>query len=192
MTRESDPASLVAVIDPSLRQRLETTLASATVSTVPWLDAASARLLRRRGKRLRPALVFAAAACGPIRDSVSAVNCAAAVELLHQSSLIHDDLLDDAAHRGGAVSVHVTDGQAAAVLAGDYLLAAGGRLVSQLGGRAAGIWHEAYAGMCEGQARETANRYAITPIDEYLLTIRGKTAALMRAPRACREDCAPE
>lgn len=181
MTGTLDPSALVAFTDPSLRERLEATLVSAASSTVPWLDTPSARLLRRPGKRLRPALVFAAAACGSRSDTASALVCAAAVELLHQSSLIHDDLLDDSAHRGGAVAVHVTHGQAGAVLAGDYLLAAGGRLISRVGGRAAGIWHEAYAEMCEGQARETTNRYSITAVDEYVATIRGKTAALMRA-----------
>src|SRR5690606_11027384 len=119
--------------------------------------------------------------CGPRRDTADALRCATAVELLHQSSLIHDDLVDDAAERGGAVAVHVTDGQAGALLAGDYLLAAGGGLISQVGGRAAGVWHEAYAQMCAAQARETANRHSISSVEDYLTTVRGKTAALMRA-----------
>lgn len=181
MTARPGPPTPAAFIDPALRQGLETALLSAVVSNVPWLHTASTRLLVRPGKRLRPALVFAAAACGPRPDRANALDCAAAVELLHQSSLIHDDLLDDASERGGTVTVHVTDGQAGAVLAGDYLLAAGGRLISRVGGRAAGVWHEAYAEMCEAQARETANRYSITSTDDYLLTIRGKTAALIRA-----------
>jgi geranylgeranyl pyrophosphate synthase len=173
--------SPVGELDPLLRRRLEATILSAGASTVPWLGAAADRLLTRPGKRLRPALVFAAAACGSRRDVSSALKSAAAVELLHLSSLIHDDLLDGADHRGGAITIHVTDGQAGAVLAGDYLLAAGGRLISRLGGRAAGVWHEAYAEMCEGQARETANRHLVTDVENYLLTIRGKTGALIRA-----------
>jgi heptaprenyl diphosphate synthase len=181
VTGKPDPPTPVAFSDPSLRQRTETALLSAAASGVPWLHTASARLLVRPGKRLRPALVFAAAACGARGDGGNALNCAAAVELLHQSSLIHDDLLDEASERGGTVTVHVTDGQAGAVLAGDYLLAAGGRLISRVGGRAAGVWHEAYADMVEAQARETANRYSITSTDDYLLTVRGKTAALLRA-----------
>lgn len=181
MTANPAPAAPHLMLGPVVRERLEATLRSAAASSVPWLDATSARLLTRPGKRLRPALVFAAAACGSRPDPAATLTCAVAVELLHQSSLIHDDLLDGADHRGGALTVHATDGPAAAVLAGDYLLGAGGRLVCQVGGRAAGIWHEAYAAMCEGQARETSNRYMITTVDEYLLTIRGKTAALMRA-----------
>jgi geranylgeranyl pyrophosphate synthase len=178
MTNPPDP---VGLLDPSLLRRLEVTIMSAGRSTVPWLQTASSRLLARPGKRLRPSLVFAAAGCGPRRDTPSALLSAAAVELLHVSSLVHDDLLDGADHRGGVPTVHVTDGQAAAVVAGDYLLAAGGQLISQVGGRAAGLWHEAYAEMCEGQAREAANRYVVTDVEEYLRTIRGKTGALTRA-----------
>lgn len=182
MSHEPRPPSPMAFDDdPALRASFETALLSAVTPGVPWLHSALTRQLSRPGKRLRPALVFAAAACGPRRDTADALRCATAVELLHQSSLIHDDLVDDAAERGGAVAVHVTDGQAGALLAGDYLLAAGGSLISQVGGRAAGVWHEAYAEMCAAQARETANRHSISSVEDYLTTVRGKTAALMRA-----------
>jgi geranylgeranyl pyrophosphate synthase len=175
-------------IDPTLHGRLETMLVSAADSAVPWLDTALGRLLRRPGKRLRPALVLTAAACGPAAgagpDMSTALTCAAAVELLHQSSLIHDDLMDGATFRGNQATLHTTDGPAGAVLGGDYLIAVGGRMVSEVGPPAAVVWHEAYRGMCAGQARETANRYHVTPEEEYLLTIEGKTAGLIRA--ACQ------
>jgi geranylgeranyl pyrophosphate synthase len=76
------------------------------------------------GKRLRPALAFAAAhACG--LDARSALPVAAAVELVHTYSLVHDDLpaMDDDALRRGRPTVHVKYGEANAILVGDALLA---------------------------------------------------------------------
>jgi geranylgeranyl pyrophosphate synthase len=77
------------------------------------------------GKRLRPALAFGAAECvgaAPER----ALPVAAAVELVHTWSLVHDDLpcMDDDVERRGRPTVHVVYGEATAVLAGDALLAA--------------------------------------------------------------------
>ena len=75
------------------------------------------------GKRLRPALVLeAAAACGGTGDPLPA---AAAVELVHAFSLVHDDLpaMDDDATRRGRPTNHVVYGEATAVLAGDAMTA---------------------------------------------------------------------
>jgi heptaprenyl diphosphate synthase len=175
----------VAVTDDLLKQRLESTIADAGRSGVPWLDAGMRPLLTRPGKRLRPALVFASAACGPAADMPAAVNCAASVELMHLSSLIHDDLMDDAATRSGVPTLHATIGRDAAVLGGDFLLAAGGRRAAEASGEAAGLWSRGYQDLCVGQARETSNRYRVdTTIPEYLAAVRGKTAALMSL--ACR------
>jgi geranylgeranyl pyrophosphate synthase len=76
------------------------------------------------GKRLRPALAFAAAeACGAAAERALAVACA--VELVHAYSLVHDDLpaMDDDVERRGMPTVHVKFGEAIAILTGDALLA---------------------------------------------------------------------
>jgi geranylgeranyl diphosphate synthase type II len=89
------------------------------------LHAAMRHLVFPGGKRLRPALALAAAeAVGSAPES--ALPVAVAVELVHTYSLVHDDLpcIDDALRRGRP-TVHVAFGEAAAVLAGDALLAAG-------------------------------------------------------------------
>ena len=75
------------------------------------------------GKRLRPALAFAAAeACG--RDRALALPVAAALEMIHTYSLIHDDLpaMDDDDLRRGRPTSHKVFGEALAILAGDALL----------------------------------------------------------------------
>jgi len=89
------------------------------------LHAAMRHLLFPGGKRLRPALAFAAAeAVGASPER--ALPIAAAVELVHTYSLVHDDLpcMDDDVERRGRPTVHVAYGEATAVLAGDALLAA--------------------------------------------------------------------
>jgi geranylgeranyl pyrophosphate synthase len=88
------------------------------------LHAAMRHLLFPGGKRLRPALAFAAAeAVGAPAER--ALAPAAAVELVHTYSLVHDDLpcMDDDDERRGRPTVHVAYGEATAVLAGDALLA---------------------------------------------------------------------
>jgi geranylgeranyl pyrophosphate synthase len=89
------------------------------------LHAAMRHLLFPGGKRLRPALAFAAAeAAGAPPER--ALPVAGAVELIHTYSLVHDDLpcMDDDDERRGQPTVHVAFGEATAVLAGDALQAA--------------------------------------------------------------------
>ncbi len=96
------------------------------------LHAAMRHILFPGGKRLRPVLAMAAAeAVGA--PAQRALPVAAAVELIHTYSLIHDDLpcMDDDAERRGVPAVHVKYGEAVAVLAGDALLAAAFEVISQ-------------------------------------------------------------
>jgi geranylgeranyl diphosphate synthase type II len=89
------------------------------------------------GKRLRPALAFAAAeaAGGPAERALS---MAAAVELIHTYSLVHDDLpcMDDDDERRGRPTVHIAYGEAVAVLAGDALQALAFEVLATFGPRA--------------------------------------------------------
>jgi geranylgeranyl pyrophosphate synthase len=171
-------------LDEALTQRLDDLVLGAARSPVPWLDAELGRLLKRPGKRIRPALVLAAARCGPEVDIPTALICAAAMELLHRSTLVHDDLMDEAPFRGAEPTLHQTSGLAGALLGGDYLFGAGGRLIARVSLEAGAVWHDAYVDLCDGQARETANRYRAGTPEEYLHTIEGKTGALIRA--ACQ------
>ncbi|MGE5183229.1 MAG: polyprenyl synthetase family protein [Acidobacteriota bacterium] len=89
------------------------------------------------GKRLRPAIVLAAAdACGG--DRARALPAAAAIEMLHAYTLVHDDLpaMDDDDERRGRPTVHRAFGEAIAILAGDGLLTAAFGALAELGPRA--------------------------------------------------------
>jgi len=90
------------------------------------------------GKRLRPAVVFAAAAACRC-DRVTAMPAAVAIEMLHAYTLVHDDLpaMDDDDVRRGRPTVHVEFGEAIAILAGDGLLTQAFATLAELGPRAA-------------------------------------------------------
>lgn len=183
--------TVLAEIDPGLRQRVEETILEHGSCGLPWLDTGLRPLLTRPGKRLRPALVFAAAACGPAPGEQDMVACAASVELMHLSSLVHDDLMDGAISRGGRPTLHFTHGRDAALLGGDHLVAAGGQLAAQVSADAARAWQQGYRDLCAGQIRETANRHRSGQhLDEYLASVRGKTGALMRASCLLGAQCA--
>ena len=76
----------------------------------------------RRGKQLRPLLVLLSAQiCNPVTEKT--LRAAAALELLHTASLIHDDVVDDSDTRRGVAAVHTKWTNKVAVLIGDYMLA---------------------------------------------------------------------
>ncbi len=86
------------------------------------------------GKRLRPAVLLAAAeACGGAH--ADALPAAAAIEMLHAYTLVHDDLpaMDDDDERRGRPTVHVAFGEGIAILAGDGLLTAAFGALAELG-----------------------------------------------------------
>jgi geranylgeranyl pyrophosphate synthase len=90
------------------------------------------------GKRLRPAVLIAAAeACGAPREL--ALPAAAALEMLHAYTLVHDDLpaMDDDDLRRGRPTVHIAFGEAIAILAGDALLTAAFGALAEIGPGAA-------------------------------------------------------
>ena len=140
------------------------------------------------GKRMRPLLAYAAGelvAAPPDR-----VDCvAAAVELVHAYSLVHDDLpcMDDDALRRGKPSCHVAFGEAMALLAGDALQALAFGVLAQGGladaGSACALLADASGvrGMAGGQAVDLASVGATLAQPELESMHRMKTGALIRA-----------
>lgn len=79
-------------------------------------------LIGSGGKRLRPALVLLSASFGA-RPTEEAIKIAAAVEILHLATLVHDDIIDCSTHRRGLPTINARLGDAVAILAGDYCYA---------------------------------------------------------------------
>lgn len=116
-----------------LRALVEAHLAELELSpALGGLEEAMRYALDGGGKRIRPVLCLATAeAAGG--DPEDALDAAAAIELIHSFSLVHDDLpaLDDDEERRGRPTVHVRFGEAQAILAGDALMAEGFRLTNR-------------------------------------------------------------
>ena len=146
-------------------------------------------LLETPGKRLRPALVLlsARAACGgskrPFVPTHPAVTMAAAVEIIHMASLVHDDLVDDAAVRHHRPSVHVRWNQQTAVRLGDYLCAKAFQLVADCADpRLFAILGPQLCDMCDGELRQVVSRGDLDLTESCCLAVaEKKTAALFGA-----------
>ncbi len=93
-------------------------------SNVLLVDTIARYIVKQKGKRIRPILVFLAAkACGQITEST--YRGATLVEILHTATLVHDDVVDDADTRRGLASINAVWKNKIAVLMGDYLLSTG-------------------------------------------------------------------
>ncbi len=98
----------------------------------PQLRAAIEQLLASGGKRLRPILVLLAGGLVEA-DFQRSVTLAAAIELLHTATLVHDDLIDGALLRRGYPTLNATWDEGATVLMGDYVFAQAARLAAETG-----------------------------------------------------------
>ncbi len=141
------------------------------------------RLVEAGGKRLRPKLVELASGVGPRRDPLRAAALAAAVELLHNATLIHDDYVDESAFRRGRPTVAAAEGPERAIAVGDYYFAKATRLIAEIGNpRVTSAIAEALEAICASQIDDVALRGAYPGDREaYLRVVRGKTAALFAA-----------
>lgn len=98
----------------------------------PLVLAINEHLLNRRGKRVRPALVFLSArANGPL--PASAVEAGMAIELIHTATLLHDDVVDESPTRRGQASVNTKWNNLTSVLMGDYLFSKAFHLLVRIG-----------------------------------------------------------
>ena len=133
---------------------------------------------RYRGKRLRPTLtLLAGAACGGTNDRHRTL--AAVVEMVHAATLVHDDVLDDAAVRRHVATVHARWNPRTAVLFGDFLFTHAFHLAATVDAAACRSIGAATNAVCEGELTQIHERgnFDLTEAD-YFRIVAGKTAAL--------------
>ncbi|WP_244445760.1 polyprenyl synthetase family protein [Devosia sp. LC5] len=142
-------------------------------------------LIESGGKRLRPMLTVAAASLFG-RGNGSAVNFAAAVEFMHNATLLHDDVVDDSDMRRGKPAARMVWGNKASILVGDFLLGQAFMMMVETGDIASlGVLSAASAVMAEGEVFQLAKTGDLdTTADDYAEVIRAKTAVLFEA--ACK------
>jgi len=154
----------------------------------PLIRVQTSHLARAAGKGIRARALLACSICGDGLVRRGAVNAAAAVELLHLATLIHDDIIDDADMRRGIDALHVKFGEKTAVLCGDYLFCLAFDLASSISPRESdrdkidGVLPSYLTEICLGEIRELGNTGNLDLTErEYFKIISGKTAALFQA-----------
>lgn len=132
----------------------------------------------RVGKQLRPIFtLLAAGVSGTICDNT--LRVAVAYETLHTASLVHDDVVDEAATRRGAASANALFGNKEAVLAGDYLLARAISLISET--ESPRLMHELChlsKTLSEGEFLQLQHAYTVPTAEQVIEIMRRKTAVL--------------
>ena len=149
-------------------------------SDLPFLESLCGRIVRYRGKMLRPALtLLAAKACGGIRQEH--ITISAVLEMVHMATLVHDDVLDEAQVRRRSPTInHMTDNETA-VLLGDYLISHAYHLCSSLDSQYASRTIASCTNtVCEGELLQVYNRdnWNLTQ-EQYFTIISRKTATLI-------------
>jgi heptaprenyl diphosphate synthase len=140
----------------------------------------SLHLVEAGGKRIRPLFTLLASQFGAEWDREKVVKAATVVELTHLATLYHDDVMDEATMRRGAVSANVKWDNSIAILTGDFLFAHASRLTADLGTDAARIIAETFSVLVTGQMRETVGpQPGEDAISHYLKVIEEKTGVLI-------------
>ena len=156
-------------------------------SRVHLVETIGAHTLQAGGKRLRPAFVhLAAKSIGSPFDPARARRLGACMEMIHMATLIHDDVIDDAATRRGQPTASAVHGNTAAILSGDVLLSRAMAVLADDGDldiirRVS----SAVVDLAEGEVRELEIRGRVDlPLDEHDEILRMKTASFIEC--CCR------
>jgi octaprenyl-diphosphate synthase len=155
-------------------------------SEIPLLKIILNYILRRKGKQMRPLLVFLTAGLNG-KISEPTYIAATLIELLHTASLVHDDVVDDAHERRGSLSINALWNSKIAVLVGDYMLSRGMEIsLEKRRYDMLEIVSEAVKSMSQGELLQIQKSRKMNISEEdYYTIIRTKTAALIAACTAC-------
>jgi octaprenyl-diphosphate synthase len=167
-------------------EKVEKELYSSLTSELPAVNELVMGTVKSGGKRIRPlVLILSAGMCGYSGDLIPKLGVA--LEYIHTSSLLHDDVIDEAMTRRGKPSAKAIYGNNITVLSGDYLYANAFHNLAKLEERDfAVIISAAVASMSEGEIFQLQNMGNISlTMNDYLKVIYGKTSALFAAACEC-------
>ncbi len=164
---------------------VEEMMRTKAVTELPPLREAYLKILDRGGKRLRPALALLSASLlrdssDPVPDSVIALG--GAVEMLHTSTLVHDDVIDEATLRRGAPTLNTTWSPGASVLAGNYMFAQAAYYSARTGhARVNQIFSESLEILVQGEIEQLKVKHDLdTRRGQYFERIAWKTSSIFR------------
>ncbi len=181
-----DVHKLLEPIRPALQQ-VENKMRPLDSSAFAPLTNAFVELISSGGKRIRPALALLAAEFnGSLQGTAHyepVLSLAAAVEMLHTSSLVHDDVIDGALLRRGAPTLNATWSGGATVLAGTFMFATAAHLSAETGNiRVIHLFSDTLKVIVDGELRQLLARYNYTQEKgDYYARIYAKTASLFCA-----------
>lgn len=162
--------------------KVNTLILSRAESHVDMVPELARYLIESGGKRLRPMLTVAAAQLFG-KGTGNEVNFAAAVEFMHNATLLHDDVVDESDMRRGKPAARMVWGNKASILVGDFLLGQAFMMMVETGDIGAlGVLSAASAVMAEGEVFQLAKTGDLTTTEaDYTEVIRAKTAVLFKA-----------
>lgn len=176
-------------VTPELRRTVESlpgTMRRVAMYHFGWERADGSPAAGHAGKAVRPALVLAAAEAlrGPAGGAEEAVRAAVAVELAHNFTLLHDDVIDKDARRRGRATAWTVFGIPDAIITGDAMMALALRVLAQdahpAAGAAAARLTACVIELCAGQQADCAfEQRAHVSLDECLTMATAKTGALL-------------
>ncbi|MBO5419492.1 MAG: polyprenyl synthetase family protein [Bacteroidales bacterium] len=155
-------------------------------SDIGLLNDVNGSILSHSGKQLRPLLaLMMSRACSGGRVSEATVRYAAAAELLHNATLLHDDVADDSDQRRGVPTIRSLMGPSVSVLVGDYWLVKAMELIlgeASSDTRVIKIFSKTLSDLAEGEMLQLQKaQKGDTDMDDYLRIIYNKTASLFEA-----------
>ncbi|GAA2816626.1 family 2 encapsulin nanocompartment cargo protein polyprenyl transferase [Crossiella cryophila] len=175
-----------SLIEPALRRAVDTLpplMRRGAGYHLGWWDQDGGAIRANPGKSIRPALVLLSAlTVGGTAEA--AVPAAVAVELVHNFSLVHDDVMDRDPVRRHRPTAWTVFGTSDAILFGDAMLALASRVLADGGGATASIavgWlNDSVLALCDGQSADLAfEQRTSVRLDECLAMVAGKTGALL-------------
>jgi octaprenyl-diphosphate synthase len=176
-------SDILSVITSDLEE-VELELEANIKSPVPLVYEISKYLLGSGGKRLRPSvLLLTCGACGNL-EGRERIYSAAALELIHTATLLHDDVVDEAVLRRGKTASNVVWGNKATVLVGDFMLARALGLIQSCGSlELIKAVTDAAAKLAEGQVLEVMSANSMIEVSEDVCfgIVENKTASLIES-----------
>lgn len=177
---------------------VQSCISGALKSDIHLLNDINSSILSHSGKMLRPLLsLLFARACGEVNEE--SIRFAAASEILHNATLLHDDVADDSMERRGEPTVNSTMGGRNAVLVGDFWLAKAVEIVisaSERRDKVVSFFTNTLSDLAEGEMLQLEKASsADTTLDDYFRIIYDKTASLFVATcmsAAVSVDASPE
>jgi geranylgeranyl pyrophosphate synthase len=144
----------------------------------PELASALEHLLGSGGKRIRTAITLLTG-CMLNGDTDRLINLAAAVELLHTATLVHDDLIDGSLLRRGIPTINSQWTPAATVLTGDFIFSRAARLAAETDSvEVMKLFAETLAKIVDGEITQLFDKRKLATRDEYYSRIHAKTASM--------------